>query len=212
MRSRSFDGYFFDLDGTLIHSGRAFEQALYDLGWIKSPLDTYGNYLAGVDTKALLQYVLEIPAGQLDVHNDFINHYEKNLIHYSFYYDHVAECLTQLKAHGKSLAIISNKPDKLCQEIAERFPVKFDFVLGAGVLSVKKPDPAPLLHAAEALGLAPSQVVYIGDMPTDLEASERAKMHGIYAAYGLYRYKDPDFKHIHQIEGLLELIPQQYAS
>lgn len=39
-----------------------------------------------------------------------------------------------------------------------------------------KPDPAPLLLAAERLGIAPEDSVYVGDAATDLQASRAAGM------------------------------------
>jgi phosphoglycolate phosphatase len=47
-----------------------------------------------------------------------------------------------------------------------------------------KPHPAPLLHAAQALGMKPSACVYVGDDLRDVEAGHAAGMATIVAGYG----------------------------
>ena len=42
----------------------------------------------------------------------------------------------------------------------------------------QKPDPAGLLDVAQAMGLVPDEVLYIGDRDIDMEAATRAGMHG----------------------------------
>lgn len=39
-----------------------------------------------------------------------------------------------------------------------------------------KPDPEPLLFAAERLGVSPDEAVYVGDTPSDLQAARAAEM------------------------------------
>lgn len=47
-----------------------------------------------------------------------------------------------------------------------------------------KPHPAPLLHAAEAIGVLSRQIVYVGDDLRDIEAGRAAGMPTIAASYG----------------------------
>ncbi|WP_435347584.1 HAD family hydrolase [Haloarchaeobius sp. HRN-SO-5] len=47
-------------------------------------------------------------------------------------------------------------------------------VVGRDTLSTWKPDPDPLLHATAELGLAPSQVLFVGDSERDERTAERA--------------------------------------
>jgi len=47
-----------------------------------------------------------------------------------------------------------------------------------------KPHPAPLLHAAAALGVAPSRCVYVGDDARDVQAGRAAGMSTVAASWG----------------------------
>ena len=47
-----------------------------------------------------------------------------------------------------------------------------------------KPHPAPLLHAAKALDVPPSECIYVGDDARDIAAGRAAGMHTIAAGWG----------------------------
>jgi pyrophosphatase PpaX len=47
-----------------------------------------------------------------------------------------------------------------------------------------KPDPAPLLYAAQAMAAEPAQAVYVGDSPFDLQAAHAAGMTAAAAMWG----------------------------
>jgi len=54
-----------------------------------------------------------------------------------------------------------------------------------------KPHPAPLLHAAAELGIAPSECLYVGDDERDIVAGRAAGMATVAAAYGYCSEVDP---------------------
>jgi phosphoglycolate phosphatase len=47
-------------------------------------------------------------------------------------------------------------------------------VIGRDTVNARKPDPAPLLAAVDALGVAPETVLFVGDSASDEETAERA--------------------------------------
>jgi len=51
-----------------------------------------------------------------------------------------------------------------------------DVIVGRDTVERYKPDPEPLLHAAEALSASPSKTLFIGDSESDELAAERAGM------------------------------------
>jgi phosphoglycolate phosphatase len=57
-------------------------------------------------------------------------------------------------------------------------------VVGGDTTPHAKPHPAPLLHAADAMGVAPSECVYVGDDLRDVEAGAAAGMATLVAGYG----------------------------
>ncbi len=202
-----FKGYFFDLDGTLIDTAAGFEQLLIDLQWIEKPLDPIAQFLCGVDTRALLDYLLGHELVNISsLHSEFIQHYNKKIESYTFFYQDALDVLKILKELGKKTAIISNKNNISCQKIASIFKLNVDYVIGSGILPNKKPHPEPLLYVAHQLNIHPFDCFYLGDMPTDLRSARYALMNGFFARYGCYLHFDKNFKYYKEIDSLTDMI------
>ena len=60
----------------------------------------------------------------------------------------------------------------------------FDTVVGGDETERHKPDPEPLLLAAERIGADPAETVYVGDSPFDVRAAKAAGMHAIGVTWG----------------------------
>lgn len=74
------------------------------------------------------------------------------------------ELAAELAAAGVPVAILSNSEGKLAELIDEiGWAAPFTAVIDSGKLGVAKPEPAIFAHAAAALGVAPGEVVHIGD-------------------------------------------------
>jgi N-acetyl-D-muramate 6-phosphate phosphatase len=85
--------------------------------------------------------------------------------------------------------IVTNKPRALTEALLDRLGVAVasGCVVSGDRLPQRKPDPAPLRLAAEELGVAPAECVYIGDAPRDIEAGRAAGMRTVAASYGYIR-------------------------
>jgi pyrophosphatase PpaX len=57
-------------------------------------------------------------------------------------------------------------------------------VVGGDETEKHKPDPEPLLLAAERMDADPSQTAYVGDSPFDIRAAKGAGMHSIAVTWG----------------------------
>jgi putative hydrolase of the HAD superfamily len=55
----------------------------------------------------------------------------------------------------------------------------FDVIVDASSTGVLKPDPRAFTAGAEALGLAPAEIVYLDDMPWNVEGGRRAGLQAI---------------------------------
>ena len=80
-----------------------------------------------------------------------------------------------------------------------------------------KPHPAPLLHAAEALGVAPERCLYVGDSERDVMAGLAAGMQTIVARYGYIAAEEQPHAwqahgHIEHPRELLAWLPRTAAS
>ena len=60
----------------------------------------------------------------------------------------------------------------------------FETVVGGDETEKHKPDPQPLLLAAERLGVAPTDCAYVGDSPFDIRAAKAAGMFAVAVTWG----------------------------
>jgi phosphoglycolate phosphatase len=105
-------------------------------------------------------------------------------------YPGVAECLAQLHAMGLELAICSNKPQNLCEQVLTDTGLAqyFRVVVGGRPGVPAKPAPDLLTIVSEELGCAPSECVYVGDSDLDHDVAQAAGMAFCFVTYG---YAEP---------------------
>lgn len=119
----------------------------------------------------------------------FFEHYEQNLCVSTTVYDGVPDTLTGLRQRGYRLALVTNKPERFVPPMLAGLQLDnlFECVLGGDSLPRKKPDPLPLNHCCESLGVPVSRSVMVGDSRNDIEAAHAAGMHSVGVTYG-YNY------------------------
>ena len=190
----------FDLDGTLVDSApdlaAAVDQMLEHLG--RSPVgidrvrEWVGNGASVLVRRALARQTDWEPAHPKDdaLFNDalaiFFHAYEQINGRHAVVYDGVEACLAKLKEHGCKLAVVTNKPGQFVAPLLEQMGLDhwFDLSVGGDTLPVKKPDPAPLLHAMEALGGTRGTTVMVGDSSADIDAALAAGLPCVAVRYG----------------------------
>ena len=92
-----------------------------------------------------------------------------------------------IDARGLRWGIVTNKHTRFTRSgrrCAAAWTQRAAVVVGGDTTPHPKPHPAPLLHAADALGIAPARCVYVGDDLRDIEAGNAAGMATIVADYG----------------------------
>ena len=100
-------------------------------------------------------------------------------------YPGIVPLMERLREKGVKLAIISNKPDPAVRELAEAFfPGLLETAVGESERVKRKPDPSAVLTAAERMGLAVSDCVYVGDSEVDVQTARNAGMDGIFVSWG----------------------------
>ena len=108
--------------------------------------------------------------------------------------------LTGLKPYCKT-AIATNRVDTMDMVLAvHRLTEKFDHVVTAADVNQPKPQPDQLLKLLDQFGIAPHQMVYIGDATVDADAACRAGVPFI-------AYRNPDLTAVEHIERLEQLLP-----
>lgn len=91
-------------------------------------------------------------------------------------YASVPPAIEKLRAEGIKTAIVSTKFRYRIEAILARDGLSslFDLIVGGEDVDRHKPHPDGLLRALSALGLAPGDVVYVGDHPVDAQAAQHA--------------------------------------
>jgi putative hydrolase of the HAD superfamily len=77
----------------------------------------------------------------------------------------VAESLERLRRAGLRLGVVSNSDGRV-EEALEAAGLRgyFDVVIDSGRVGLEKPDPRIFYAALDALGVAPSEALYVGDL------------------------------------------------
>jgi phosphoglycolate phosphatase len=190
-----YSAVIFDLDGTLINSledlADSGNEALLKFGFSSHPAEAYkkfiGNGLRQMMKAAVQREIDEELADKL--WKECKSVYSKNYLNKTCPYDNVINMLRKLKELGLKMAVCTNKPDKLANEVVEK-------LLGREYISVaygeregipRKPDPASLNEAAKYLDVLPENTIYIGDSGVDMICGRRA---GMLTAGALWGFRD----------------------
>ncbi|MBV8064774.1 MAG: HAD-IA family hydrolase [Actinobacteria bacterium] len=94
--------------------------------------------------------------------------------------------LQRLHREGRRLGIVTAKRRSTVELAFEHVPLGhvFDTIVGGDETERHKPDPEPLLVAAERLGASPAETVYVGDSPFDIRAAKAAGMRSVAVTWG----------------------------
>ena len=185
-----------DLDGTLLDTAPdlayAAELMMAELGLPCPSQDTIVTYI-GNGVSRLVKRVL---TGDMDAEPDaalfekaiasYNKHYSAHVSLHSRPFPGVVEGLQALKAMGLRVACITNKAEAFTHPLLKDTGLfeYFELILSGDTLPKRKPDPLPLLHACQALGITPAQTLYVGDSINDVEAATAAGMRVICVPYG----------------------------
>ena len=181
----------FDLDGTLVDSladiGDSMNAVLAELG-LPTHTPDVNRILVGDGARALAQRALPREAqGQLeDVLRRYKAHYDAHPVVKSRPYPGIVPMLEALVSRGVPLAVVTNKPHALAVEIVARLlpEIPFVTVLGQRDGVPHKPDPAGPLSIARALGVDPTNALFVGDTDTDMRTASNAGMVAVGVLWG----------------------------
>jgi phosphoglycolate phosphatase len=185
-----------DLDGTLLDTipdlAAAANMMLTQME--RPPLDeTLLRTFVGKGIPRLVERTL---AGHIDGAPDpetmaralpiFERHYNAVNGRHMTIYPGVKEGLTMLAEKGIPLACVTNKSMRFTRPLLEMTGLSgyFEHVVAGDTLTRKKPDPAPLLHACEALRVSPRDMLMIGDSVNDTQAARSAGCPVFCVTYG----------------------------
>lgn len=172
----------FDLDGTLIDSApdihASANRAFAPLGQSFSRAEVQGFVGRGapnlISRLAQSRGLPGTGAAFDDLLARFLEIYEQS--HgLTALYPGVLTALDDLARTGARLGVCTNKPIGPTRAVLGHFGLGcFAAVVGGDSLPVKKPDPAPLLHALDLLGGGP--MIFVGDSEVDAETAQAARV------------------------------------
>jgi len=175
-----------DLDGTLLDTVKdlaiAVNLMLDKLG--RAPLDEalvrtfVGKGIPNLVKRSLVGALAGEPAAALFERALplYLDCYERVNGKHTTVYPGVREGLAALKSAGFPLACITNKAGRFTLPLLRqmRIDAYFSIVIAGDTLPQKKPDPLPLTHACRHFGIAPREMLMIGDSLNDAIAARAA--------------------------------------
>ena len=175
-----------DLDGTLVDSipdlAAAANGMLREMGHRELDVDVVRTYV-GKGIPNLVARALtgslegtvpqEVLARAMPIYERWYT--EVNGRHTTVY-PGVIEGLEALRKAQFPLACVTNKSARFTQPLLEYLGLAryFGQVVAGDTLPQKKPDPAPLLYACSRIGVAPREMLFIGDSLNDSQAARAA--------------------------------------
>ena len=116
----------------------------------------------------------------------FLSSYREQLVVETRVFPGFEAVLSALEAHGIPWGVITNKPGWLTEPLLRHFGLyeRAGCVLSGDSLPVMKPDPLPLLTAAQRIGVRAEHCLYLGDALRDVQAARAANMVALAARYG----------------------------
>lgn len=183
-----------DLDGTLVDSAPDLADAV-DAALASRGLPAAGEHRVrgwiGDGIEVLIERALEAAGGdrKRDLEPalaEFSRVYEDAVYVRSRLYEGVPETLAALAGRNLALACITNKREHFARAVLQQAGIlePFDLVIGGDSLAAKKPDPLPLVTAAERVGVGGDRAAMVGDSHHDLKAARAAGFAFIWARYG----------------------------
>ncbi|MGB5492587.1 MAG: HAD-IA family hydrolase [Woeseiaceae bacterium] len=198
IQDNAFDLVLFDLDGTLadtapdmvatlqeMQADHGQELIPYDLGRSNVSNGAMGLLRVGFPD-------LDEEQRQLLVH-EYVERYAEHLCELTRVFAGVDSLLDRLDGAGCPWGVVTNKPEHLTNPLLEALELADRSIcaISGDTLSVRKPEPGPILLGCDIAGIDAHRSIYIGDASRDVEAGLRAGTATIAAAYG-YVTEDDD--------------------
>ena len=165
----------FDLDGTLADTSAdllAAANACLPGGAVLGPADTLTAFHGGRAMLRLGFTRLGRVWSEADVDSAYpvlLEAYAQAIAVHTTLYPGAMAAVEALKLQGFAVAICTNKPEALAEQLLRRLGVRdaFGALVGADTLPTRKPDAAPYVAAVERAGGVVARSMLVGDTETD---------------------------------------------
>lgn len=185
-----------DLDGTLVDTlpdiAFSIDRTLTELGMPAAGPERVRDWV-GNGTEMLVRRALAGARDGAVAESDyaralprFTELYARHVCDRSRIYDGVPAGLDYLRGCGARLACVTNKAEAFTSRLLRALALDghFSLVVSGDTLARRKPDPMPLLHAAQHFSVAPADALLIGDSANDVQAARAAGFGIVCVSYG----------------------------
>ncbi len=191
-----------DLDGTLVDS---VPDLAYCVDEMLKALDMpargetmvrhwIGNGVERLVRRALINRLDGEPDESLfrQAYPIFLDLYAQHTSERSRVYPGVRQGLDFLRSAGVQLGCVTNKAARFTEPILKDLGLheEFRLIVSGDTLPRKKPDPMPLLHAADYFEVKPSDSLLVGDSISDVKAARAAGFSVVCVNYGYNHGQD----------------------
>jgi len=199
--SQSIAAVLFDLDGTLIDTAPDFIRIVRQLcaeDGVPEPSAAQIRSQVSEGARAMVRLIHpDLPLNDptlLAYRRRFLAAYSAQIAVETSLFDGMDALLVALEQQQIAWGIVTNKPRGLSEQLlaALQLTERCAVLVCPEDVSKAKPDPEPMFLAADQLGIAAAQIIYVGDHPRDIDAGRAAQMPTILAAYG---YLPPERAH-----------------
>jgi len=191
-----------DVDGTLVDSvpdlAYCVDEMMKQLNLPVRGIDSVRNWVGNGVDRLIERALLNQLEGEADpevfqkARPIFLDLYARNVSARSVLYNGVREGIDYLRNQGYALGCVTNKAEQFTLPLLKDLGLYNDFgiIICGDTLPKKKPDPYPLLHAAEHFGVQPDQALMIGDSISDVKAARAAGFQIVCMSYGYNHGED----------------------
>lgn len=182
---------FFDLDGTLVDSAPdlvvAMQRLRAEAGEPELDVSAIGQVVSKGGRAMLRRGFPRADEARIEeLLPRFLELYAEAIATHTRTYPGIDDVLAALEARRIPWGVVTNKPGWLARALlaAIALDARCAALVSGDCLPLRKPDPAPLLHACNLANVAAAHSVYVGDDVRDIETGRRAGMRTIAAAWG----------------------------
>lgn len=203
----------FDLDGTLADTapdlGYALNVTLIQHDRPPLPLDQI-RPVASQGARGLLKLGFGLEPGMsgfAEARQMLLDTYAANIARETTLFPGMANILAGLEASRTPWGVVTNKPDYFTRALLEGLGLlqRAAVVVSGDTLPVSKPDPAPILHAANLLDLPAASTLMIGDDRRDIQSAHSAGTTAWAALWGYIGEQDEPM--LWEADRLLPAVP-----
>ncbi len=194
----------FDLDGTIVNTApdlmAAHNHVMRKFGHSEKKLEDIKS-LAGKGAWVMMQrsFKKEIKdeTTKKEMTREFIDFYSKNIDKGSVPIKGTINFLKWAKNKNISMAVCTNKQEKLATDLLKKLDLFkfFEYVAGSDTFAFNKPDPRHLTDVVKIIGGDLKKTIMIGDSEVDAMSAYNAKLPFVLVKDGYTEKTEKEIKH-----------------